>query len=192
MLNSVEQTKPIMQLSVTLGSVPACWAKERAKARDRSDPTLAAWHCWETKVQRSYLECVVWDAEACVGSLEPDTQARRCQLPCPILRAFMRKDLGNNFLSPDQDNVWEVRRLRFQFNKKRTFHTMELSKTTMVIFNESNATKFSGTAGQSFGRNAIEELSTGNFRNRQQGYFKDFLCKVFQGSVYTFKHLSFR
>lgn len=98
MLNSVEQTKPIMQLSVTLGSVPACWAKERAKARDRSDPTLAAWHCWETKVQRSYLECVVWDAEACVGSLEPDTQARRCQLLCPILRAFMRKDLGNNFL----------------------------------------------------------------------------------------------
>lgn len=158
-----------MQLSVTLGGVPACWVKERAGTE-----LLAAWHCWDT------------GPKELPGSLQPGAQARTCHLLCPVFRASMRV-LAIIFCHQghDQDNVWEVKWLRIQLNKKRTFHTRQLSKTSRVTFNEF---RFSGTVGQPVEK---RDSGTGIFLNRQQGYFKD-SSRIVQASFYIFKHLSFR
>lgn len=103
-----------------------------------------------------------------LGQPQPGAQARTCHLLCPIFRASMRV-LAIIFCHQghDQDNVWEVKWLRFQLNKKRTFHTKQLSKTSRVIFNEF---RFSGTVGQPVEK---RDSGTGIFLNRQQEYFKD-------------------
>lgn len=91
-------------LSVTVGSVPACWVEERVRARDRSYPG----HSTLLRVRRrkstggAHLGWVAWDAEAQAGDV-PAT--------LPHLNSLSEAASWQLFSvsSRDMTNIWEAR-----------------------------------------------------------------------------------